>query len=434
MLLCYFNGMKPTHSSAALAIAALFIGTHAGASEYNPVLTPVPGDPAVTIEITQHENGRVAKRAFRKNGKLDGLFQEWDANGYLTLVAEWRDDKGEGVWMYFHPNGIVRERSYVTRDLWHGPSEGWHANGQKAFHGEFDLGVKRAPFRYWDEQGQAFGPAVELAAQGPEPRIILTDFFPKGFNAWDVTFSIDLETMFVGTGDDDGENRRIMMRQWRGNAWTALEPAPFADLGAAEGTPISSHDGEYVYFSSDRHKADEPDNPARDLYRVSRRSRWTKVERVTATHEYGEVALTTAAGGLGVMWTDRRLDGEARIGFYEVAVGADPQDLRILRNLNDLQTGDSSGEAFPMLTPDGAVLLFSNYDLLGRGTQEDIYISFRENDGWSAPRPIGSPLTTAGNDTAVQVIGGDTVIISSSDPQGSRLYAMSLQSLRDRAR
>ncbi|QDH33296.1 PD40 domain-containing protein [Porphyrobacter sp. YT40] len=421
--------MKQRYRSAALAVTALLIAAPAGAGGYDPALTPVPGDPAVTTEITQHENGRLAKRAFRKNGKLDGLFQEWDADGNLTLVAEWREDKGEGVWMYFHPNGIVRERSYVTRDLWHGPSEGWHANGQKAFHGEFDLGMKRGPFRYWSEQGQAFGPAVELAAQGPEPRIILAGFFPQGFNAWDVTFSIDLETMFVGTGDDDGENRRIMMRQWRGNAWSALEPAPFADLAAAEGNPISSHDGEYVYFSSDRHKAEEPENPNRDLYRVSRRSGWKQVERMTATPAYGEVSLSTAAGGLGVMWTDRRLDGEARIGLYEVAVGTDPLDFRVLRNLNELQTGDSSGEAYPVLAPDGSFLLFSNYDLAGAGTQEDMYMTLREGDGWSAPRALGAPLSSPGNDTAVQVIGGHTVIFGQSDEQGTRFYAIPMPSV-----
>ncbi|WP_086606714.1 PD40 domain-containing protein [Erythrobacter donghaensis] len=421
--------MKPTHRCAALAIAALVIAAHAGAGEYNPVLTPVPGDPSVTAEITQHDNGRMAKRAFRKNGKLDGLFQEWDADGNLTLVAEWREDKGEGVWMYFHPNGIVRERSYVTRDLWDGPSEGWHANGLKSFEGEFDLGVKRGPFRYWNEQGQAFGPSVDLVAQGASPRIILAGFFPQGFNAWDVTFSIDLETMFVGTGDDDGENRRIMMRQWRGNAWSALEPAPFADLSAAEGTPVSSHDGEYVYFSSDRHKAEEPGNTTRDLYRVSRRSGWKQVERITATPAYGEVSLTTAANGTGVMWTDRRLDGEARIGLYEVAVGSDAGSFRILRNLNDLQTGDSSGEAYPVLAPDGSFLLFSNYDLAGADTKEDMYITLREGDGWSAPRALGAPLSTRGNDSAVQVIGGNTVIFGQSDEQGTRFYAMPVTSL-----
>ncbi len=423
-----------TLECAACAAIALVTATPASAGKYDPVLSPVPGDAAVTAEITRHDNGRVAKRAFRKNGKLDGLFQEWDADGNLTLVAEWRDDKGEGVWMYFHPNGIVRERSYVTRDLWHGPSEGWHANGQKAFHGEFDLGVKRAPFRYWSEQGQAFGPAIELAAQGEEPRIILAGFFPQGFNAWDVTFSIDLETMFVGTGDDDGENRRIMMRQWRGNAWSALEPAPFADLTAAEGTPVSSHDGEYIYFSSDRHKAEEPDNTSRDLYRVSRRSRWKQVERITATPAYGEVSLTTAANGTGVMWTDRRLDGEARIGLYEVAVGTDAGSVRILRSLNDLQTGDSSGEAYPVLTPDGSVLLFSNYDLQGKGTQEDIYVSVRANNIWSAPRLLGAPLSTAGNDIAVQVIAGGTVILSNSDAQGTRFVAIPVQSLVARSK
>ncbi|QUL37520.1 PD40 domain-containing protein [Erythrobacter sp. JK5] len=410
-------------------IASLGTATPTLSQEYDPVVTPAPGDRDVTAEIVRHDNGRLAKRAFRKDGEVNGLFQEWNEDGTLKLIAEWKDGKGEGVWIYFHPNGIVSERSYVTQDRWHGPSEGWHENGQKAFEGIFEMGVRQSPFRYWDEQGRAYGPAAQLQTRSRSPQAILDGFFPDGFNAWDVTFSIDLQTMFVGTGDDDGKNRRILMRRWQGGEWSALEPAPFADLSAAEGTPISSHDGEYVYFSSDRHKVAEPDNQRRDLYRVSRRSGWGEVERITATPAYGEVALTTAEGGLGVMWTDRRLDGEARIGLYEVAIGPEPESFRIVRNINDLHTGDSSGEAYPALSPDGSYLLFSNYDLAGEGSREDLYIVMREGDGWASPKLLAAPFSSSDNDSAVQVLADGSLIFSQSGARGTRFYSVAIEAL-----
>ncbi len=414
----------------ALAPVLMLAPQSALGQTYDPALTPQVGDAGVTVEEEWHPNGQIAKRSFSRNGALEGLFQEWHPDGSLKLVAEWRNGLAEGVWMYFHPSGIVSERSYVTRDIWHGPSEGWHANGTKAFEGIFAMGHRASPFRYWDERGNPIGPAAELLPGGVAPEPVLTDFWPAGFNPWDVTLSTDLQTLFVGTGDADGNDRRILMRTWTRAGWSDLAPAPFGDPAASEGTPVMSHDGRFLYFSSDRHARDEPDNPRRELYRVSRQGGWRDVERITNTPAYGEVSLTTAAGNIGVLWTDRQLDDDTRIGLYEVVLDDENARLEIVRSLNDLHPKDTSGEAYPILAPDGSLLLFSNYDLGGQGTAEDMYLSRRVDGEWQAPVYLKTPFSSAGNDSAVQFVGdGATLLFTQSTPDGTTFYSVPTEAL-----
>jgi hypothetical protein len=432
--------MSPLLSSVLLPLCATLVALHAApvaAQAYRPVLSPAPGDSGVTLDTTRHANGQLAKRVFLKNGKPHGLWQEWDAEGRVTYIADWRDGEGEGLWLYFHPNGLVRERSFVTGDLWHGPSEGWHANGQKSMEGTFVRGAKAGPFRYWAEDGTPRGPRVALLTPTRSPAAALNEGWPAGFNTWDITLSPDLELLFVGTGDDDGNRRRIMMRRWQQNGWQPIALAPFADTSATEGSPMMSPDGEWVYFSSTRHVATEPANTKRELYRASRRSGWKTVERITFTPAYSEVSLSLANDGRGVLWSGR-LDGSARTALYDVrlesstaAGSASPTPrLVIVADLSSLHTGDTSGEAFPVLSPDATVLLFSNYDIGGPGTKEDIFIARRTATGWSAPQRLDRSANTSGDEKAVQLLDeGRVLLFSSPRAEGAPVYRVSLDAV-----
>lgn len=418
-------------SLAALVGLVLTSVVRLDAQTWQPVLTPALGDSGADVEITRHPNGQLAKRVFRRNGQPHGLWQEWDSAGRVTYVAEWRDGQGEGVWMYFHPNGLVRAREWVTRDVWHGPSEGWHANGQKAFEGINTRGVKDAPFRYWREDGRPYGPWVELLAATETPRPVVPDGWPADFNAWDVTFAPDLELLFVGTGDNDGNQRRIMMRRWQRGTWQPVERAPFADSTADEGSPIVSGDGAWVYFNSTRHVAQEPNNPKRELYRASRASGWRTVERITFTPTYGEVALTLARDGSGVLWSGRT-HGDPSTALYEVQLDSasatrEASRLRIVRDLSSLHTGDTSGEAFPVLSPDGSVLLLSNYDIGGPGTKEDIFMVRRTSSGWSTPERLSALVNSPGDEKAVQLLeDGRTLLFSAPRAERAPVYRVRL--------
>lgn len=412
----------------ALTLSSI-VAAPLAAQSYQPVLTPVPDEPGTTVVREYHPNGTLAKQHFDRDGKPSGLWQEWDADGRVTYLAEWRDGKGEGVWYYFHPNGVVSERSWVVADIWHGPTEGWHANGQRSFSGAMKDGRKAGPFRYWNEDGSTAGPLASASSSPAASRQpIFTQGWPDGMDKWEFTFAPDLETLFFATADSDGENRRIMMRRWQSGGWQAPEPVPFADPSAAEGTPIMGNDGEWLYFSSDRHTASEPDNTRRDLYRVSRSSGWMKVERITNTPLYGEISFSVAQDGSGVMWTDRRIDGEAQMGLYEVAF--DGSTVAITGSLNDLHLGDPANENYAVISPTGDFVIFANYDVEGSQSGEDLYVARRTPDGWAQPVSLGPLVNTDRSETSPSLSpDGKTLFFLSGVAGGHAYFSVSLSDI-----
>lgn len=414
--------------SLRLAAIAILLATMLTINAPSPardgaVLTPRPDRSDTRVVTERHANGKLAKQYTEVNGKAQGAWFEWDENGRLTHYSEWKAGKGDGVWLYFHPNGMVRERSFARDDIWDGPSEGWHANGTKAYEGMMVDGAKGSGFQYWDEDGTPIAPLQSLDPAGREPMLFLADSgWEDAPNQWELALSPTEDVLFFATGDSDGENRRIVMRRWRNGEWGAVEPAPFAHPGAAEGGPMMAADGEWLYFSSDRHVATEPENRLRDLYRVSRSSGWVKVERVTATLAYGEVSLSVAKDGTGVLWTGQRLDGSATMGFYVVSVGADA--LTDFVSLNDLHTGDISNENNGWIDPDGRYIIFANYDI-GKPSLEDLFVTRRTDDGWSTPISLGPLINGRTNDRYPLLTPDGRFLVYGSDRSGKdRYYAI----------
>ena len=414
---------EPTIPRARPLLAPILLIAAPAAAE------PLRVDPALTPHETQngarlveefHPDGQVKLRRVERDGKAHGTWQEWFEDGTPRYIGQWRDGLGEGVWTYFHPNGQIRYQAWVTRDIWHGPTEGWHPDGRKAFSGIMANGSKLQPFAYWNESGERAGP-VPTPAGDQRLRLFGNDW-PAGLNRWDFTFTPDLETLFFATGNDDGTDRRIMWRQWRDGIWSQPEPAPFAETGAAEGTPMVSPDGAYLYFSSDRQSAAEPDNPLRELYRVSRASGWKDVERVTQTPLYGEITLSLACDGRGALWTDRRLDGEERMGLYDVMM--DGGRIDIVASLNDLHTADRSNENFTTITPDGEAIVFANWGIGGRDSDEDLYLARRTGSGWSAPESLGPLVNTDAGETSPYLTLDGTRLVFLSGAGAERGYTV----------
>jgi hypothetical protein len=142
------------------------------------------------------------------------------------------------------------------------------------------------------------------------------------------------------------------------------------------------------------------------------------------------VSLTLARDGSGVLWSGR-VDGSARTALYEVrldtatvvaGVTRAPR-LAFVRDLSSLHTGDTSGEAFPVLSPDGSTLLFSNYDIGGAGTKEDVFVTRRTSAGWSTPERLSSVVNTPGDEKAVQLLDdGRTLLFSAPRAERAPVY------------
>lgn len=112
------------------------------------------GEPFTGTVIDTYEGGAKKLRRAVVEGLPEGLWMEWYESGVPRYMATWQRGRGEGVWTYFHETGEVRERVLVTGDVYDGPVEGWHANGQKAFEGHHRANQKDSRWRYWDEAGR----------------------------------------------------------------------------------------------------------------------------------------------------------------------------------------------------------------------------------------------------------------------------------------
>lgn len=67
--------------------------------------------------ITYHINGQVASLLFYNNqGKKNGRYQAWFANGKLSGNGIYLTGKKESIWKYYHYNGIEASRIYYKND------------------------------------------------------------------------------------------------------------------------------------------------------------------------------------------------------------------------------------------------------------------------------------------------------------------------------
>ncbi|MGB3543758.1 toxin-antitoxin system YwqK family antitoxin [Rubrivirga sp.] len=111
------------------------------------------------VVADRHPDGRLKLLRSVVRGQAIGLWTEWYPSGIVRYIGQWvvGDEGGraggEGVWLYFHENGRVRYREVYRADRAHGPSEQWHANGQKAGEGQFRDGTRVGRWRWWDETG-----------------------------------------------------------------------------------------------------------------------------------------------------------------------------------------------------------------------------------------------------------------------------------------
>jgi len=101
------------------------------------------GEPFTGIVEARHDNGRMAMRRSTVEGYVQGVWIEWYPTGTVRFYSEWRGGKGDGLWLYFHETGEISERVMVTRDVFHGPVEGWTKDGDKAFSGIMDNGERQ---------------------------------------------------------------------------------------------------------------------------------------------------------------------------------------------------------------------------------------------------------------------------------------------------
>jgi hypothetical protein len=233
-----------------------------------------------------------------------------------------------------------------------------------------------------------------------------------GANVYGTAYTPGGDTLFFHTTDrGDGQNGIAMVTR-TDTGWTAPRPAPFETEQYREYFPSITPGGEYVIFGSTRPDGRTgPPLTAREFYRASRASGWTDVTRMTRTDSINEMRAGVAADGTIYYWTYVRGEG---IGFYRGQIGPDGV-IRDTVDADPLLFPNDSGENNPYIDPQKRFMLFAMYGRDDGYGGEDVYLSTRQDTGWSAPVNLGPTVNSAGSDTHPYVTpDGSLLFLTSS--------------------
>lgn len=122
----------------------------------------LPGLVVAGFKITHSER-------FNKNKHINALDASgekqgpWEILDDSTLVARgnYKDDKQDGIWTYWYPNGALRAEGHFTRGLKNELWVEWYADGEIMWKGEWNKGHRTIGYPEARAQLKFIGPTPE---------------------------------------------------------------------------------------------------------------------------------------------------------------------------------------------------------------------------------------------------------------------------------
>ncbi|MGO4819863.1 MULTISPECIES: toxin-antitoxin system YwqK family antitoxin [unclassified Flavobacterium] len=96
-----------------IMIAAVLISGMVFAQNNKPKLEAVGNMVKVTYH---HENGQIQQQGFYKNGKLQGEWVSYDANGNKVAVAQYDKGQKTGKWFFWN-DAVLNEVDYSNNQI-----------------------------------------------------------------------------------------------------------------------------------------------------------------------------------------------------------------------------------------------------------------------------------------------------------------------------
>lgn len=244
------------------------------------------------------------------------------------------------------------------------------------------------------------------------------------------TFTPDGRTLYFGRYERDFAYQTVMVSHYLDGRWTAPVAAPFSGT-YRDRSPFVTPDGERLLLASMRPLPG--DTAAQQVYNLwymdltasgAARALQPLAAVNSPANDYqpsvardGTLYFTSQReGGLGGqdLYRSRRVDGA-----YTT-----PENLG--KAVNSEQS-EMSG----YVSPDGEMLILSSAQPhTGHLGNDDLYVSFREEDGWSAPRNLGLGVNSFANEygAAFSPDGRYLYFVSDRRPPAD-LYRVEVQSL-----
>ena len=230
----------------------------------------------------------------------------------------------------------------------------------------------------------------------PAYRLVNSVAWTPGGDSMVVTlFHRDLQARRGQPADSTVPEVSLYLTRREGDGWSEPELLPISGRHH-DYEPAMLPDGSLMVFNSKRPWPDRPRPERNDLWFVRRTpAGWGEPRQVAGinTFEFEESYATLAADGRMVFLKGL---GNERYDLYESRLDADGNASAAVRS--SVST-DEFGEADPMIAPDGSFLIFTRWDItVGWDKGCDLWIAFREGDGWGRPKPLATINSTSSPD------------------------------------
>lgn len=233
---------------------------------------------------------------------------------------------------------------------------------------------------------------LETFAQ-QQPTLLAPGIISNG-GAFGFTLSPDGRSAFWVSSGGKRDTLIIMHAQLLRGAWQKPTAASFSGNYAWKDIdPMFSPDGKTVFFQSNRPVPGKPDRKGFDIWAVTQtRNGWS------APYHLGDSVNTDASESYASAATNANL-----YFMKDNPDGIGSSDIYVTRFLNGtywkpenvgLPINTPFRESNPFIAPDESYLLYFSSDSTGLG-EVDLYISFRNSNGWSTPVNLGQPVNTA---------------------------------------
>ncbi|RZS99465.1 PD40 domain-containing protein [Aquimarina brevivitae] len=362
------------------------------------------------IVVENYADGHPKLWRQEKNGKADGLWQEWYPNGKLRYRAWWKNGLGNGKWEYFYPNGQLRSASFYIKDIAQGIMTSYHENGQIAQQSVYIDGRLDGIVYDYDANGiilsrkrYANGSQIIDEPVLFQPGVIATETA----NEWDITFTPDGNKAYFTRRLLDNTPQKIYqtVKDSQGN-WSTPIIASFS-TDRDEGAFITPN-GQYFFFASCRPMDKKaPDNTLdMNIWMMTKTAiGWSSPKPLPDTinkrrtvedawPKHYEAGPSMDRNGHLFYWTKSSVADVANL--YQTIMQRNSTFSQPLELIPPSQNnGYDSG---PVVSPDGNLLFFVSSNRSESYGREDLYFSRLKEGIWSEPKNLGPVVNSDHNE------------------------------------
>jgi antitoxin component YwqK of YwqJK toxin-antitoxin module len=167
-------GLRPSGATAGVNGEATAILQHGGFTAWNdPGGRPGKGEYANGERegtwVWYWPDGSLRERREYRSGLLEGKLEAWYPDGRPQAREEYREGKPHGEWRRWYESGKPAAQENYEEGVLHGSLVRWHENGTKAMEAHFIRGSSIGPVCRWDRSGRKAeeGTIVDGKKEGP---------------------------------------------------------------------------------------------------------------------------------------------------------------------------------------------------------------------------------------------------------------------------